>query len=82
MGGWIGASMFLVDRVFWYCWRRRPRAVLNDGGRCFVMSLLVRSGQVDKNTEFIALIYVVTTGLKQIQWYQIARFCLLSNVEI
>ena len=31
---------------------------------------------------FIALIHVVTTGLKQIRWYQIARFFLLSSVEI
>ena len=35
-----------------------------------------------KNLAFIALIHVVTTGLKQIRWYQIARFCLLSSVEI
>ena len=38
--------------------------------------------QVEKNPAFIALIHVVTTGLKQIWWYQIARFCLLSSVEI
>ena len=31
---------------------------------------------------FVALIHVVTTGLKQIQWYQIARFCVLYSVEI
>ena len=31
---------------------------------------------------FIALIHVVTTGMKQIRWYQIARFCLLPSVEI
>ena len=36
----------------------------------------------EKNPAFIALIHVVTTGLKQIRWYQIARFCLLSSVEI
>ena len=82
VGGLIGDSIVLVDRVFWYCWRRWPRAVFNEGGRCFVMSLLVRPVQVDKTPEVIALIHVITTGLKQIRWYQIARFCLLSSVEI
>ena len=57
-------------------------AVFNEGGRCFVMSLLVRPGKVEKNPAFIALIHIVTTGIKQIQWYQIARFCLLSIIEI
>ena len=37
---------------------------------------------MEKKPAFIALIHVVTTGLKQIRWYQIARFCLLSSVEI
>ena len=82
MGGWIGTSIVLVDRVFWYCWRRWPRAVLAEGGRCFVINLLVRPVQVEENPAFIALIHVVTTGLKQIRWYQIERFCLLSSVEI
>ena len=71
-----------VDLVFWYCWRRWPRAVLTEGGRCFVMSLVVRPGQVEKKPAFIALIHVVTTGQKQMRWYQIARFCFVSNVEI
>ena len=82
MGGWIGTSICLVDRVFWYCWRRWPRALLTEGGKCFVMSLLVRPGQVEKKPAFIALIHVVTTRLKQIRWYQIARFSLLSSFEI
>ena len=82
MVGWIGASFFLVDRVFWYCCRRWPREVFTDRGKCFVMIFLVRPDQVEKNPAFIALIHVVTTGLKQIRWYQIARFCLLSSVEI
>ena len=81
-GGWIGTSIFLVDRVFWYCWRRCYRAVLTEGGRCFMMSLPVRPGQAEKNPAFIALIHVVITVLKQIRWYQIARFCLLPSVEI
>ena len=72
----------LVDRVFWCCWRRQPKALLTDGGKFFVTSLLVRQGQVGKTPAFIALIHGVTTGLKQIRWYQIARFCLLSSVEI
>ena len=74
--------MMRVYLVFWYCWRRWPRAVLPKGGRCFVMSLLVRPGQVEKKPAFIALIHVVTTGQKQMGWYQIARFCFVSNVEI
>ena len=57
-------------------------AVLTDGGGYFVMSLLVRPGQVGKTLAFIALIHVVTTGMKQIVWYQIVRFCLLSSVDI
>ena len=82
MSGLRGASNILVDRVFWYCWRRWPRAVLTEGGKFFVMNLLVRLGQVEKKPAFIALIHVVTTGLKQIRWYLMARFCLLSNIEI
>ena len=46
------------------------------------MSLLVRPGQVEKKPAFIALIHVVTTGQKQMRWYQIDRFFLVSNVEI
>ena len=46
------------------------------------MSLLVRPGQVEKKPAFIALIHVVTTGGKHMRWYQIARFCFVSNVEI
>ena len=82
MGGWIGPSIYLVGRVFWYFWQRWPRAVLTEGGSCFVMIFMVRPGQVDKNPAFIALIHVVTTGLKKIRWYQIERFYLLSSVEI
>ena len=37
---------------------------------------------MEKNPAFIALIRVVTIGLKQIRCYQIASFCLLSSVEI
>ena len=61
-GGRRGTSLMRVDFVFWYCWRRWPRAVLNEGGRCFVMSLVVRPGQVEKNPALIALIHVVITG--------------------
>ena len=82
MGGWRGASIVLVEWVFWYCWRRWPRALLTEEGKSFLMSLLVRQVQVEEKPAFIALIHVVTTGLKQIRWYQIARFCLLSSVEI
>ena len=82
VGGLIGASIVLVDRVFWYCWRRLTREVLTYGGRCFVMSLMVRPGQVEKNSAFVVLIHVVTTGLKQIRWYHIARFFLLSSVGV
>ena len=82
MGGWLGTLICLVERVFWYCWRSWPRAVLTEGGKCFMMSFLVRPGQVEKKPAFIDLIHVVTTRLKQIQWHQIARFCLLSSVEI
>ena len=82
MGGWRETSIFLVDRVFWYCWWSWPRTVLTDGGRCFMMSLLVRPGHVKKKPAFIALIHDVTTGLKQIRWYQMVRFCLLSSVDI
>ena len=60
-GGGRGASVMRVDLVCWYCWRRWPRAVLTEGGRCFVMSLMVRPGQVKKKPAFIALIHVVTT---------------------
>ena len=55
---------------------------ITEGGKCFVTSLLVRPDKVEKKPAFIALIHVVTIGLKQIRWYQIARFCLLSSVEI
>ena len=82
LGGGRGTSLMRVDLVFWYCWRRWPRAVLTEGGRCFVMSLVVRPGQVEKNPALIALIHVVITGQKHILWYQIARFCFVSNVEI
>ena len=81
-GGGRGTSVMLVDLVFWYCWRRWPRAVLTEGGRCFVMSLVVRPGQVEKNPALIALIHVVITGQKHIWWYQISRFCFVSNVDI
>ena len=81
--GWLDRyPIVLVDQVFWYCWRRWPREVLTEGGKCFVTSLLVRPGQMEKELEFIVLIHVVTTGLKQIRWYQMARFCLLSSFEI
>ena len=56
--------------------------MLTEGGRCFVMSLVVRPGQVEKKPALIALIHVVITGQKHILWYQIARFCFVSNVEI
>ena len=56
--------------------------MLTEGGRCSVMSLVVRPGQVEKNPALIALIHVVITGQKHILWYQIARFCFVSNVEI
>ena len=56
--------------------------MLTEGGRCFVMSLLVRPGQVEKKPAFIALIHVVTPGQRKMRWYQIARFCFVSNVEI
>ena len=46
------------------------------------MSLLVRPGQVNNKPAFIALIHVVTTGQKHMRWYQISRFCFVSNVEI
>ena len=52
------------------------------GAGFFLMSLMVRLGQVKTYPAFIALIHVVTIGLKQIRWYQMVRFCLLSNVEI
>ena len=58
------------------------QGVITEGGKCFVTSLLVRPDKVEKKPAFIALIHVVTIGLKQIRWYQIARFCLLSSVEI
>ena len=56
--------------------------MLTEGGRCFVMSLVVRPGQVEKKPAFIALIHVVITGQKHMRWYQIVRFCFFSNVEI
>ena len=56
--------------------------MLTEGGRCFVMSLVVRPGQFEKNPALIALIHVVITGQKHIRWYQMARFCFVSNVEI
>ena len=46
------------------------------------MIFLVRPGHVEKKSAFIALIHVVTTGQKYMLWYQIARFCFVSNVEI
>ena len=52
------------------------------GSKCFLINLLVRPGQVEKKPASIALIQVVTTGQKQMWWYQIARFCFVSNVEI
>ena len=82
LGGGRGTSLMRVDLVFWYCWRRWTRAVLTEGGRCFVMSLVVRPGQVEKNPALIALIHVVITGQKHILWYHISRFCFVSNVEI
>ena len=48
-----GASTMRVDLVFWYCWRRWPREVLTEGGRFFVMSLVVRPGQVEKNLRLL-----------------------------
>ena len=56
--------------------------MLTEGGRCFLISLVVRPGQVEKKPALIALIHVVITGQKHILWYQIARFCFVSNVEI
>ena len=48
----------------------------------FCDELAVEARPGGEKPAFIALIYVVTTGPKQTRWYQIARFCLLSSVEI
>ena len=48
----------------------------------FCDELAVEARPGEEKPAFIALIYVVTTGPKQTQWYQIARVCLLSSVKI
>ena len=35
LGGGRGTYLMRVDLVFWYCWRRWPRAVLTEGGKMF-----------------------------------------------
>ena len=68
--------------MFWYCWQRWPRAVLTEGGQVLYDELAGEARPGGEKPAFIALIHVVTTGLKQIQWYQIVRICLLSSVKI
>ena len=65
-----------VDRVFLYFWRRLPKAVLVDGGRCFLVRFSDKPGHVAKKSAYIAGIRVEMTGLNHVLWYHIARFCL------
>ena len=66
VGAGSGNGCVFVDRVFLYCWRRYPNAVLVDGGRYFLMRSADKPSHVAKNPASIAGIHVDVTGLKHI----------------
>ena len=73
MFGGPGVLVFLAEET---------KGSIDLGEQVFCDELSGEAKPGGEKPAFIALIYVVTTGLKQIRLYQIARFCLLSSVEI
>ena len=71
--GWPGVLVLLAEVA---------QGSIDWGGQVFCDELAGEARPGREKFAFIAFIHVVTTGLKQIQWYQIASFFFLSSVEI
>ena len=72
----MAGEVFLVDRTFFWSWRRCPFAVAMILGKCFRTRADVRLGHVVKKPAVIAVVHDDTTGMKAALW----RYCMISEL--
>ena len=75
----IIGSCWLVELMFFLVWWMWPLAADIDGGRCLLISLIVRLGNAEKYPFLIACMRVCLIGLNSVVWYHCSRSCFVIS---
>ena len=78
----VAGEVFLVDHTFCRSWRRCPFAVARLLGKCLCTRAEVRPGHMVKKPAVMAVVQVVSTGLKPSRWRYCIMFDLVDRVWI